>query len=128
VPRTYRFYVYILASLSGTLYIGVTNSVMRRVGQHKQGEIDSFTKTYGVNRLVYFEEFTDVRAAILREKQLKGWSRAKKVALVESKNPQWVDVSREWYCGAFEHCRLNDRDPSTTLRFALDDKRLRGWV
>src|SRR6266567_8183064 len=95
--RERRFSVYILASLSGTLYIGVTNSLMRRIGQHKAGEIDGFTKKYGVNRLIYFEEYGDVRAAIRREKQLKGWRREKKVALIESKNPGWIDLSADWY-------------------------------
>jgi putative endonuclease len=70
---------------------------MRRIRQHKAGEIDGFSKKYGVNRLIYFEEFTDVRAAILREKQLKGWRREKKITLIESKNPSWVDLTAEWY-------------------------------
>jgi putative endonuclease len=93
--RQRRFYVYILASLSGTLYIGVTNSLMRRVAQHKAGAIDGFTMMYCVDRLIYFEEYGDVRAAIQREKQLKGWRREKKIALIESKNPGWIDLSSD---------------------------------
>lgn len=91
------YFVYILASLSGTLYIGVTNDLQRRVFQHKQHEVEGFTKEYDVGRLVYWETFYDVRNAIDREKQLKGWRREKKIALIEKSNPQWKDLSREWY-------------------------------
>jgi putative endonuclease len=91
------YFVYILASLSGTLYIGVTNDLQRRAWQHKQHDIEGFTKEYDVDRLVYWETFYDVRNAIDREKQLKGWRREKKIALIEKLNPQWKDLSREWY-------------------------------
>jgi putative endonuclease len=91
------YFVYILASLSGTLYIGVTNDLQRRAWQHKQHDVEGFTKEYDVDRLVYWETFYDVRNAIDREKQLKGWRREKKIALIESMNPQWKDLSREWY-------------------------------
>jgi len=91
------YFVYILASLSGTLYIGVTNDLHHRVWQHKQHEIDGFTKAYEVDRLVYYESFFIVSNAIARAKQLKGWRRQKKIALIESMNPQWKDFSREWY-------------------------------
>ena len=111
--REYRFYVYILGSLSGTLYIGMTNSLVRRVWQHKRHEIAGFTATYGVDRLLYFESFDDVRNAIDREKQLKGWKREKKIALIEARNPKLVDLSREWY--------ESDRGPSTPLCSAQDD-------
>jgi putative endonuclease len=94
-PKLY--YVYILASISGTLYIGITSELEERVFKHKEGLYDDFTKRYGVNRLVYFESFDDVRKAIDREKQLKGWRRAKKIALIESVNPQWKDLAAEWY-------------------------------
>ncbi len=112
--REYRFYTYIVGSLSGTLYIGITNSLERRVWQHKHHEFPGFTAKYGVDRLLCFERFGDVRVAIDREKQLKGWKRQKKIALIEAQNPQWVDLSREWY--------ESDRGPSTPLRSAQDDR------
>ena len=84
--------VYILASASGVLYIGVTNSLMRRVWEHKQKLVPGFTAQYNVTKLVYDEVFDDVRAAIQREKQIKRWSRAKKVLLIEKKNPRWLDL------------------------------------
>ena len=90
MSRTY--YVYIVASISRVLYIGVTNDLIRRLYEHKQGAIAGFTKRYQVDRLVYFEETTDVLAAIEREKQLKSWRREKKVALIEVANPQWKDL------------------------------------
>ena len=92
-----RYYVYILATISGTLFIGITSGLEERIFKHKEGLYDGFTKKYGVNRLVYFESFDDVRNAIDREKQLKGWRRAKKIALIERVNPQWKDLSAEWY-------------------------------
>lgn len=99
MPRAFkekRFYVYILASLSGTLYIGITNDLARRVYEHKEGLISSFTVKYRVDRLVYFETFKYVGNAIAREKQLKGWRRARKIQLIESANPSWRDLSRDW--------------------------------
>ncbi len=87
------YYVYILASKkNGTLYIGVTNDLVRRVGEHKSDAVAGFTKTHGVHDLVHFEEFTDVRDALQREKNLKHWSRAWKVALIEERNPHWSDL------------------------------------
>ena len=78
------------------MYIGVTNHLERRVFEHKNKLIDGFTKKYNVNKLVYFEQTSDVKAAIEREKQLKGLLRAKKNALVEKVNPEWRDLSMEW--------------------------------
>ena len=92
-----RYYVYILASISGTLYIGITSALKERAFKHKECRFDGFTKKYGVNRLVYFESFDDVRNVIDREKRLKGWRRAKKIALIKRLNPQWKDLSAEWY-------------------------------
>ncbi|HEY6111609.1 MAG TPA: GIY-YIG nuclease family protein [Chthoniobacterales bacterium] len=86
-------FVYIMASVTRTLYIGVTNSLVRRVWQHQHGEILGFTKRYELNRLVYFEYYGDIRDAIAREKQLKRWRRAKKNTLIESLNPNWDDLS-----------------------------------
>ncbi|HEY4899762.1 MAG TPA: GIY-YIG nuclease family protein [Terriglobales bacterium] len=92
-----RYSVYILASFTGTLYIGVTSNLPRRVWQHKQHAIEGFTDAHDVTRLLYFEVYTEVVNAITREKQLKGWRRTKKIALIEKNNPRWEDLSREWY-------------------------------
>jgi putative endonuclease len=87
------FYVYILASkVGGTLYIGVTNDLVRRVWEHKSKLIESFTEKYGVSRLVYFEQFDDPENAIKREKRLKKWNRGWKVRLIEESNPSWDDL------------------------------------
>jgi putative endonuclease len=97
VPRTERtYYVYILTSKSGTLYTGVTNSILHRVRQHKNKEHPGFTAKYDVNRLVYYEMFGSVIFAIRREKEIKGWTRKKKIALIESQNPKWEDLAKRW--------------------------------
>jgi putative endonuclease len=93
--RTY--FAYIMASRSHTLYIGVTGDLHKRVFQHKWKEHEGFTARYNCDRLVWFERYQDVVKAIAREKELKGWRRSKKVALIESANPAWVDLSRDWY-------------------------------
>jgi len=93
--RTY--YVYIMTNQTRTLYTGVTNNLERRVLEHKRKLLPGFTRQYNINRLVYFESFGDVRAAIQREKQIKGWLRAKKVALIVAANPAWKDLSDGWY-------------------------------
>ncbi|MFA4873426.1 MAG: GIY-YIG nuclease family protein [Patescibacteria group bacterium] len=90
-------YVYLLASSkNGTLYIGVTNDLVRRIDEHKLGLIDGFTKKYKVHALVYFEEFPDPTSAIAREKQLKNWKRSWKLALIEKDNPSWRDLSLDF--------------------------------
>ncbi len=87
------YYVYFLASKrNGTIYIGVTSDLTRRVHQHKQGLVDGFTKKYNVNMLVYYEKFQDVYLAISREKQLKHWKRSYKLQLIERNNPKWRDL------------------------------------
>ena len=91
------YFVYIMSSKSKTLYIGVTNDLERRVYEHKNKLIGGFTKKYNIKRLVYYEETTDVQAAIEREKQIKGWLRRKKIELIESLNPQWRDLSEGWF-------------------------------
>jgi len=91
----HRYTVYILTNRSGTLYIGMTNDLPRRIAEHKAGRGSAFTSQYNIDRLIYVEETGDVREAIAREKQLKGWSRAKKIALIESVNPEWKDLSVE---------------------------------
>jgi putative endonuclease len=80
-----------------TLYAGVTNHLQRRVHEHKQKLVEGFTKKYNLTRLVYYEATDDVRSAIGRERQIKGWLRAKKIALIESLNPSWQDLSNGWY-------------------------------
>jgi putative endonuclease len=92
----HEYFVYIVSSRSGTLYIGMTNSIYRRALQHKSGEIEGFASKYHCNRLVHYESFDDVHKAIGREKQLKGWLRSKKIALIESKNPRWQDFAEKW--------------------------------
>ena len=91
------YYVYILSSRSRTLYTGVTNNLARRISEHRQGLIPSFTKRYWIDRLVYYEPYQDVRAAIAREKQIKGWLRTKKVALIKERNPTWDDLAADWF-------------------------------
>jgi len=93
--RTY--YVYILASDSGVLYTGITNNLQLRVAQHRRKSIPGFTKKYNVTKLVYFEVFGQVGLAIAREKQVKAWTRKKRVALIESKNPKWADLTADWF-------------------------------
>jgi putative endonuclease len=92
----YQFWTYIVASRSGTLYIGVTNDLYERVQNHRLGKIEGFSKKYRCNRLVYFEEYAYIQTAIAREKQLKGWRRSKKIALIEKMNPRWMDLSEHW--------------------------------
>jgi putative endonuclease len=82
-----------MTNKSGTLYTGVTNNLEKRVFEHKNHLIEGFTKKYKISKLVYFEETSDIRVAISREKQIKGWKRNKKVALIESINPDWKDLS-----------------------------------
>jgi len=91
-----RFWVYIIASKSGTLYTGITNSLDRRVYEHKQHLIHGFTEKYDCTRLVYFEEYSEPRCAIAREKQIKSWLRSKKIALIETMNPHWNDLAQNW--------------------------------
>jgi len=91
-----RYSVYIMASRSLTLYTGVTGDVYHRVLQHKAGEIDGFTKRYHINRLVYYETFKYVNNAIAREKQIKAWTRAKRLALIKTRNAAWQDLAEGW--------------------------------
>ncbi len=87
------FFVYILASkIGGTLYVGVTNNLVRRIFEHKSNDADGFTKKYGVHRLVYFEQFDDIENAFRREKRIKKWNRIWKVRLIEKSNPNWTDL------------------------------------
>ena len=94
MPRTY--FVYILANRSRTLYVGVTNNIHQRLRDHRLGKASGFTRRYMVRRLVYVETTIDVRAAIAREKEIKGWLRSKKIALIETANPKWDDLAATW--------------------------------
>ena|SRR5579863_589802 len=94
-PKTY--FVYIMTNRSKTLYTGITGNLIQRVRQHKSAMGSRFTTKYKLDRLVHFERFEDVHNAIEREKQIKGWLRIKKIALIMSVNPAWRDLSREWY-------------------------------
>ena len=92
------YYVYILTNDRGNvMYIGMTNDLRRRLHEHRQELVDGFTKKYHVHKLVYYEQTSDVNAAIAREKQLKGWNRKRKNALVMSMNPEWNDLSDQWF-------------------------------
>ncbi len=94
--REWHFWVYILASTSRHIYTGVTNDIERRVREHKDGRIEGFTRRYRIDRLVYCERFRYVVNAIAREKEIKGWDRRKRIALIEQANPTWEDLSLEW--------------------------------
>jgi putative endonuclease len=97
---TKQYYIYILSNASRRIYVGVTNNLERRVYEHKHKLISGFTSEYNITRLVFFEITSDVVAAIAREKQIKGWLRSKKIALIESQNPTWEYISKEWFDGA----------------------------
>jgi putative endonuclease len=92
---TKHYYVYIMASHSRVIYIGMTNDLRRRVAQHQQKLVEGFTQKYNCTMLVYYESTEDVHSALAREKELKGWRREKKIALIESRNPTWQDLSAE---------------------------------
>jgi putative endonuclease len=93
--RDHEYYVYILASRSRTLYIGVTNSLRRRIGEHREGTADSFTAKYKIHRLVHFERFQHIDKAITREKYLKHFTRQEKITLIETINPTWEDLAAD---------------------------------
>jgi putative endonuclease len=107
MPRT--FHVYIMASASRRLYVGVTGNIQRRIDQHQAMEMEGFTKRYRMVRLVYVEATQDVKDAIRREKQIKGWVREKKVRLIESLNPEWKDLAEDLLGNRSVR---NRRDPS----------------
>jgi len=113
-----QYYVYVMTNKSRTLYTGITNNLERRVYEHKNKLIEGFTKKYNITKLVYYEISNDVEAAIAREKQIKGWLRRKKIALIESVNPQWKDLSKGW----FRDVTLSDSEGSQILRLAQNDR------
>ena len=88
-------YTYIMGSTSGTLYIGVTSDLDTRILQHKNGTFEGFSKTYGCTRLLYYEKYDDIRTAVAREKQLKGWRREKKLNLIRTTNPEFRDLAEK---------------------------------
>jgi putative endonuclease len=109
-----EYFVYMMTNRwHNVLYTGVTNSLQKRVWQHRNHTFPGFTKKYNCDRLVYFETYNQVEQAIAREKQIKGWLRVKKNALVASKNPEWNDLAADWY----------DANRKGVLRFAQDDKK-----
>ena len=111
MPCDRKYYsVYIVGSLSGTLYIGFTSNLHKRVFQHKFHHFEGFTARYEVTRLLYWESYDDVHRALARETQLKGWGRAKKIGLILRQNPHWVDLASEWY--PWMKC-VRGRDAST---------------
>ena len=97
MPRVHEYFVYIIASRSRTLYIGVTNSLMRRIREHREGAADSFTAKYRIHRLVYFERFQYIGNAIAREKILKHCLRQEKVVLIEATTPTWEDLAESFF-------------------------------
>jgi putative endonuclease len=111
-----RCYVYIMASRSLNLYTGVTDNIFRRSLEHKSGKIEGFTKKYHINRLVYYETFKYIGNAIAREKQIKAWTRAKRLALIKTLNPTWQDLAEGW----------GERIEVQIPRFARDDNSSEG--
>ncbi len=103
------YHVYILASASRVLYTGITNDLQRRVFEHQAGRVPGFTQRYHVTQLMYCEAFRDVRDAIAREKQIKAWTRAKRIALIEKLNPNWRDLSADW------RAKYNEIPPATRV-------------
>jgi len=117
-----RYYVYIMTNKSRTLYTGITNNLERRVYEHKNKLIEGFTKKYNITKLVYYEISNDVEAAIAREKQIKGWLRRKKIALIESVNPQWKDLSEGWFRDVTLNPERSEGEGSQISRVAQNDR------
>ena len=116
----YHFFVYIMASKSRVLYVGMTNDLTVRVFQHKTGRHKGFTQRYRVHRLVYFESYRYVNSAIAREKEIKAWRREKRVALIESINPLWDDLAATWYTA-----EELARDPYAPVKIEFDPSKVR---
>ena len=96
MKQDHHYYVYMVSSRTHVLYCGMTNNLVRRLEEHRTGALPGFTADYRCGRLVWFEHFQYVRNAIEREKQIKSWTRAKKISLIEKTNPSWVDLSEAW--------------------------------
>ena len=86
-----------MTNKSGTLYVGLTNNIKKRIYEHKNKLIEGFTKKYNIDSLLYFETFRDINSAIAREKTIKGWLRKKKLELIRDSNPDWKDISEDWF-------------------------------
>jgi putative endonuclease len=97
MPGSRRFYVYLMASLSRIVYTGMTSDLVRRVWEHRNGTTGGFTARYRVHRLVYFEEYRNARLATARERQIKGWTRERKLRLIEAGNAEWIDLAAAWF-------------------------------
>ena len=108
-----HYYTYIMASLSRRVYVGVTNNLIRRTLEHKQARVLGFAEKYRINRLVYVESFQHVRYAIAREKEIKGWRRSRKVALIERENPTWADLAESWASGKFDREQIPRLKPGS---------------
>ena len=115
------FWVYILASRSRVLYVGVTNDLLRRIREHPTREVPGFTAKYRIDRLVHCEETDDIEAAIAREKEIKGWRRSKKIVLIEAANPAWIDLSEGWFESALQEKAGPSLELGMTTRSARDD-------
>ena len=111
MPKEHRYFVYLLTNWNNkVMYLGVTNDLERRIYEHKNKTVRGFTEKYNVNKLVYFEETQDVRAAIAREKEIKKWRREKKNNLVVTINPEWRDLSDGWFV-EISPCGRDDSKP-----------------
>jgi putative endonuclease len=108
-----QYYIYIMASVSGVLYTGVTNNLPSRVTQHKTKSVKGFTARYNINQLVYYETTESIQTAIQREKQIKGWSRARRVELINSMNPEWRDLSLDFMDPPVCHSEEHDDEESS---------------
>ncbi len=111
--RSHQYYVYILSSPSRTLYIGVTNHLVKRLWQHRNSQGSTFAARYSVSQLVYFETTTDVHSAIAREKQLKAWRREKKLRLIRERNPDFRDLAIDWGLDRTASISTRTVDPSS---------------
>jgi putative endonuclease len=107
MPRD-QYFVYIMTNTYRNLYTDVTNDLVRRVYEHKNKIIPGFTSHYNISELVYFEETSDVQTALAREKEIKGWRRAKKTRLIDSINPKWLDLSAAWFKDEIPRFARND--------------------
>ncbi len=118
--NVHQYFIYLLTNRwKNVLYTGVTNSLERRIWQHKNGTIPGFTKNYNCNRLVYFEIYERIEQAIAREKEIKGWTRVKKNALVETQNPEWNDLAADWY---LDGPPADEGDPSPSSRLRMTEE------
>ena len=120
-----KYYVYIMSSYRGTLYTGVTNDLNRRAYEHRHKLVPGFTKKYNVSRLVYWQATESLESAKVKEKQIKGWRRSKKVELIEAENPDWMDLADSWDEGAPPPQALRP-DAESGLRETSGETRTRG--